>query len=317
LTGLNVIFMGTSFFAIPSLERLLQGGFQLMGVVTRPDRRAGRGKKLSVSPVKEKALQSGTALFQPVGAEELLEILQQFNPDVLVNVAYGMILPRPILQLPPLGSINLHPSLLPAYRGAAPLQRALMAGEKITGVTVMHMSTRLDAGDIILQEKMSIGPEENYGSLHNRLAEAGGILLEKALTLLAKGEAPRCPQDEKMVTFAPPLSHEEERIRWPDSARAIFNQIRALDPAPGAYTFYRNRRLKIWRAMVAEDTAGNFKGHFKREPGTVMTVNKNFFEVVTGKGILTVYELQQEGKNRMQAAQFLRGNDLGVGERFA
>lgn len=309
--------MGTSPFALPSLERLHQGNFHLEGVITRPDSYAGRGKKLIISPVKEKALQYGLNLYQPQGPEQLLEVLRTLNFQVLINVAYGLFLPGTILQLPPLGCVNLHPSLLPAYRGAAPIQRALLAGEETTGVTVMYMSPRLDAGDIILQEKVDIGPEENYGSLHDRLAKTGGALLEKALTLIAGGRAPRRPQDEERTTYAPPLSREDEIISWPDPARKIFNQIRALDPAPGAYTIYQGKRLKIWKAAAGEVKSLNLKeNQGPITPGTILSVNDDTFQVATGQGALTVLELQLAGKKRMPVSEFLRGNKLKAGEGF-
>lgn len=249
-----------------------------------------------------------------------MELLCTFNFQVLVNVAYGMLLPRAVLQLPPHGSINLHPSLLPAYRGAAPIQRALLAGEEATGVTVMYMSPRLDAGDIILQERIGIGPEEDYGSLHDRLAEKGSVLLEEALALIDGGKAPRRPQEEKAATYAPPLSRKEEMIRWSCPAEQIFNQIRAFSPMPGAYTTYQQKRLKIWKAAIDGEPEPNPGGPESRgsiAPGTILPANRNgSLHVLTGRGLLAVLELQLEGKKRMPVAEFLKGNKLRAGERF-
>lgn len=316
--NLNVLFLGTSSFALPSLRKLIESDLSSLTVVTRPDRPAGRGKKSSVTPVKSEALKHNLTLFQPEGRTELYAVLEKTNPDLLINVAFGMFLPPAVLDYPPLGCINLHPSLLPAYRGAAPIQRALMSGEEHTGVTVLFMSSELDAGDIILQEKTGIGLHENYGSLHDRLAELGAIKLLQALDLLEKGAAPRIRQDEEQATYAPPLTREEEKIIWSNPAIQIFNQVRALDPLPGAYTRFRNKRLKIWKtAPVGEDTSQGTKEDFAPlSPGTVSLVAKDYFEVASGQGSLRVLELQPEGKRRMSAGDFLKGYQLKVGDSF-
>jgi len=248
--NLNVLFLGTPEFAIPSLRKLITSDLSSLAIVTRPDRPAGRTKKNTPTPVKVEALNNNLELFQPFDRDELLNVVKNFNPQLIINVAYGMFLPNAVLQYPLLGCINLHPSLLPSYRGAAPIQRALMAGEEYTGVTVMHMSSRMDAGDIILQEKTSIGPGENYGSLYDRLAELGSNQLLKALGLLNERKAPRSPQDEERVTYAPAISREDEKIIWERPALEIFNLIRALNPAPGAFTLFKNKRLKIWSALA-------------------------------------------------------------------
>lgn len=316
--NLNVLFLGTSPFALPSLRKLVESDLLSLTVVTRPDRPAGRGKKSSVTPVKNEALKHNVTLFQPEGRTGLHAVLEKTNPDLLINVAFGMFLPPAVLDYPPLGCINLHPSLLPAYRGAAPIQRALMSGEEHTGVTVLFMSSELDAGDIILQEKTGIGRHENYGYLHDRLAELGAVKLLQALELLEKGVAPRIRQDGKKATYAPPLTREEEKITWSNPAIQIFNQVRALDPLPGAYTRFCNKRLKVWKTAVAgEDTSQGTKGDFAPlSPGTISLVAKDCFEVACGRGFLRVLELQPEGKRRMSTRDFLKGYQLKVGDSF-
>lgn len=312
--NLNVFFLGTSSFALPALKMLVESPLRSLAVVTRPDRPAGRGKKDAVTPVKAEALKHDVRLYQPEKRAGLLNILEMENPDVLVNVAYGMFLPSAVLDYPSLGCINLHPSLLPAYRGAAPIQRVLMSGEEYTGVTVLFMSSQLDAGDIILQEKTGIGLQENYGSLHDRLAGLGAVKLRQALELLEKGTAPRIPQDEENATYAPPLSREDEKIIWSNSAVSIFNQVRSLDPAPGAYTRYRNKRLKVWKTAVEDEKlSGDFTSY---SPGTVSSVAKDSFKVAAGKGVLKIMELQPEGKKRMRAGDFLKGYQLKEGDTF-
>lgn len=313
--NLNVLFLGTPTFALPSLRKLITGNLSSLAVVTRPDRPAGRMKKNTPTPVKIEALKYNLDLFQPVDKDELLKVLGQLKPQVLINVAYGMFLPKAVLEFPPLGCINLHPSLLPAYRGAAPIQRAMMAGEESTGVTVMYMSSRLDAGDIILQEKTSIGPEENFGSLHDRLAELGADQLHKALGLLEEGKALRISQDEEKVSYAPAISREDEKIIWEKSASEIFNLVRALNPVPGAFTLFRNKRLKIWCTSVQNN--GKLQPcPVPERSGTICSLDEDCIEVTTGCGLLKILDLQPEGKRRMSTRDFLKGNNLKVGERF-
>lgn len=316
LAKLRLLFLGTSSFALPALQALREA-FYLPAVVTRPDRPAGRGKKMTFSPVKGESLKHNLKIYQPQNKKELYAVLEETDPQVLVNVAFGMFLPEDVLNFPPLGCVNLHPSLLPAYRGAAPIQRALMRGEEITGVTVLYMTPRLDAGEIIIQEKVKILPGENFGSLHDRLAQLGAVKLQEALTLVALRKAPRRPQDEAAATYAPPLAKEEEKIQWSRPAKDIYNQIRALAPLPGAYTFYRQKRLKIWEASLPGTVQAVLPGDFlARPPGTVSEVDKEYFTVITGEHLLKVFTLQPAGKRKMSAADFLKGYELKVGERL-
>lgn len=247
---LKLLFMGTPAFALPSLERLRQSGHRLDAVVTRPDRPRGRGGRLCFAPVKEWALRHQVAVYQPFRLKEegFLCRLRELAPDLIVTAAYGKILPPEILALPPQGCINLHASLLPAYRGAAPIERAVMDGALLTGVTVIMMAPEMDAGDIILQEAEPVGATDTAGELHDRLAVKGAALLVRAVEELARGVARPVPQDPAGVSYAPPLRPEEERLDWRRPALFLYNQIRGMHPRPGAYTTFEGRRLKVWRA---------------------------------------------------------------------
>lgn len=317
MAGLKLLFLGTSSFALPSLQTL-QENFEVLAVVTRPDRPAGRGKKMTPSPVKEESLKHGVKIYQPQDRKQLYTVLKETEPQVLINVAFGMFLPENVLNFPPLGCVNLHPSLLPAYRGAAPIQRTLMNGEETTGITVLYMTPQMDAGDIILQEEIKIEPGENFGSLHDRLARCGAIKLQEALSLVARGTAPRRRQDETAATFAPALTKEEEKIQWSWPAGKIYNQVRALAPHPGAYTVYRQKRLKVWETMPLNPVqAGLAADLLTLPPGTVCQVARDYFTVTTGAQLLKILLLQPAGRRKMSAADFLKGNELKVGEKLA
>lgn len=317
MAGLKLLFLGTSSFALPSLQTL-QENFEVLAVVTRPDRPAGRGKKMTPSPVKEESLKHGVKIYQPQDRKQLYTVLKETEPQVLINVAFGMFLPENVLNFPPLGCVNLHPSLLPAYRGAAPIQRTLMNGEETTGITVLYMTPQMDAGDIILQEEIKIEPGENFGLLHDRLARCGAIKLQEALSLVARGTAPRRRQDETAATFAPALTKEEEKIQWSWPAGKIYNQVRALAPHPGAYTVYRQKRLKVWETMPLNPVqAGLAADLLTLPPGTVCQVARDYFTVTTGAQLLKILLLQPAGRRKMSAADFLKGNELKVGEKLA
>ncbi|MEW5921794.1 MAG: methionyl-tRNA formyltransferase [Bacillota bacterium] len=318
MASLSLVFLGSAPFALPSLRQLLQGGYSPVAAVTRPDRPAGRGKKMTATPVKEEAQEHHLDVYQPESKGQLLEILHKLQPQLLINVAYGMILPDAVLALPPWGCLNLHPSLLPRYRGAAPIQRALMAGESVTGVTLMYMAVRLDAGDIILQEPVAVEPEDNFGTLHDRLANTGAALLLQGLNLLTRGQAPRVPQDDKLATFAPPLSREEEEINWSDPAEKIFNLVRALAPFPGAFTRFRGMRLKIWKTGLPQPVPEGLEGEATGTvPGKICHIGTASLAVYCGSGILPLLEVQPESKRRIDARSFVQGYRLQVGESFA
>ncbi|GAW30110.1 MULTISPECIES: methionyl-tRNA formyltransferase [unclassified Carboxydocella] len=308
---MRIVFMGTPDFAVPSLLALDQPGWQVVGVVTQPDRPRGRGQKVSFSPVKEAALSRGWPVFQPlkVKDENFLAELEELRPDAIVVVAYGQILPEKILQLPPLGCINVHASLLPRYRGAAPIQWAIINGEQETGITTMYMSRELDAGDMILKAKVPIKDTDTFGTLHDRLATLGAELLVQTLTQIEQGQAPREPQDHSRATYAPMLNRETERINWGAGGQQIVNLIRGLNPWPGAYTLWEGNPLKIWQARFEPGTP-------LADPGTVVELRTEGPVVAAGDGHLVLTQLQPAGSRAMTGADFLRGRKLQAGTKL-
>ncbi|MGE5405003.1 MAG: methionyl-tRNA formyltransferase [Candidatus Saccharibacteria bacterium] len=308
---MRLIFMGTADFAVPCLHKLILSGYDIPLVVTQPDRPAGRGNKLQAPPVKTLAAEFGLDIIQPasVKSDEFFDEMRQAKPDVIVVVAYGRILPESILTLPPLGCINVHGSLLPKYRGAAPIQRSLMAGEEIIGVTTMYMDKTMDTGDMILQRSISLVGNENYGEIAVTLADIGSDLLLETLEQLEWRTAPRIPQNHGEATYAPPLAREDELIRWEMPARTIMNQIRGLSPSPGAYSRWRETKLKIFRAQAVAGKKG--------APGEITDILPGTgFIVGTGDGALLVMEVQREGKNKIDAGEFLKGSNLKLHEFF-
>lgn len=308
---LRAIFLGTPEFAVPSL-RALRDKVELLAVVTQPDRPQGRGRKVAPPPVARVARELGVPVLQPVKLRDpaVVEALRALGPDVIVTVAYGKIIPPQILTLPPLGCINVHPSLLPKYRGASPIQATLTNGERETGVTIMYQSEALDAGDIILQRRVPIAPNDTAQTLETRLAEEGAHALVEALTLIADGTAPRRPQDESQATYAGKLTKESGRIDWTQPAIALVNFIRAMDPWPSAYTWHRRKLLKICKGTALEGAPG-------AQPGVVTEARRGQgFVVASGQGSLLITEVQPEGRRRMTADEYVRGTHLQVGERL-
>ncbi len=307
-----MLFLGTPGFALPSLRALsaLSPGVRIVGVVTQPDRPAGRGRRLTPPPVAEAARDMGLRLLQPESLrdEAVLRELASMAPDLLAVVAYGRLVPPALLRLPRLGSINLHPSLLPAYRGAAPIQRAIAAGEARTGVTVMYLSEELDAGDIILQGEVEISPEESAGELELRLADLGAALMGEAVGLIAAGKAPRRPQEHSLATYAPKLTKQDGELRWERHAGDLVNLVRAANPRPGAYTTWKGGVLKVWRARLWEEREGY------APPGTVLSVSEGGIGVAAGSGTVLLTEVQAEGGRRMATAEFQRGHPILAGE---
>ncbi|SHI50675.1 methionyl-tRNA formyltransferase [Desulfofundulus thermosubterraneus] len=306
---MRVVFMGTPDFAVPALKALVGAGYPVVGVVTQPDRPKGRGKKIQPSPVKQAALHMGLPVLQPVRVRDaaFVEQLKQLEPEVIVVAAFGQILPPSILHLPPRRCINIHASLLPRYRGAAPIHRAIMNGERETGVTIMLMDEGLDTGDILLQQAVAIGEADNAGALHDRLALLGAELLLQTLNLLKRGCLHARPQEDSFATYAPPLTREDEIIDWERPARDLYNQIRGLDPWPGARTWWGEQVLKVWRAGVKEEAAP--KGAL---PGQVIAGGEEVV-VATGRGCLSLQEVQLQGGRRLPVAEFLRGHPLAPG----
>ncbi len=307
---LCVVFMGSPAFAVPSLTRLFRGGHTLALVVTQPDRPAGRGQALRPPPVKLAAERHELRLLQPekLSDPEVLRALATAQPDVITVAAFGQFLPRAVRELPPLGCINVHASLLPKYRGAAPINWALIAGETETGVTIMRIEEGMDAGPMLLQRAISIAPEDDAGTLHDRLAEVGASALADALQMLARGEATWIPQDETRATRAPKLRDEDCRLELAGDPLPIVNRIRGLSPVPGAYLLWRGQRLKILRAETRPDA---------RPPATILAIESQAIVCGTGAGGLALLEVQPEGKRRMTGAEFARGQRLQAGGQLA
>lgn len=306
---LRVVFLGTPQFAVPALRALLRAA-DVLAVITQPDRPRGRGRQLAAPPVARLAQEAGVRLLQPphLRSADVLATLRELAPELLVTAAYGKIIPQDALTLPPLGCINVHPSLLPRYRGASPIQAAILHGEEETGVTIMYQSAALDAGDIILQRRVPIAPDDTARTLLATLAEVGAEALIDALHLIAEGRAPRIPQDAAQASYAAKLEKAHGRIDWSRPAGELVRVIRAMDPWPSAYTWHRGLRLKIWqaRAVVGEG-----------EAGVVLDVRPGEGVVVgTGAGGLLVLDLQPEGRRRMTADEYARGARLQPGERI-
>lgn len=308
----RIIFMGTPEFASPSLKALIESQHQVVAVVTQPDRPRGRGRKLSPSPIKILAEGAGIDVLQPEKAcsQEFINIVRDLAPDLLVVVAYGQILSQKLLDIPRLMSINVHGSLLPRYRGAAPIQWAIMKGDSETGITIMEMDAGMDTGPIILQESLTIGPEETFGELYLRMAGLGSRLLLKALKGLHQGTLRPSPQPDDGVSYAPPIRSEMARIDWSRPAIYISRLIRALDPKPGAYTLWNGQRLRVYRPFVMDMDTKDMR------PGTVCRVGEDGVVVVTRDGCMGIRELQWPGKRRMPCAEFLRGRSIPVGAKF-
>ena len=307
---MRVVFMGTPVFAVPVLEGLVTQGYNVVGVVTQPDKPAGRGQQVAISPVKSVALARGLPVWQPKGfcRPEAAERLQALQPEVIVVAAYGHLLPPAVLAIPPLGCLNVHASLLPRYRGAAPISAAILAGDAVTGVTIMRLDAGMDTGDVLAQAQLAILPDDTTASLSERLARLGTTLLLATLPRWAAGEIVPQPQAHTQATYTHPVRKEDGQINWHRPAVEIARQVRAYFPWPSAHTTWQGRLLKIWRATA------RFEG-LPGEPGDVVRCNDDL-AVVTGEGILILHELQMEGRRPLPAADFARGQRGFVGTRL-
>lgn len=300
----RTVFMGTPAFSVPCLEKL-HAVSDVAAVVTQPDKPRGRGQKLTPSPVKVYAVEHGLPILQPTKVKDaaFIEALRKLQPELIVVVAFGQILPPPLLALPPYGCMNVHASLLPRYRGAAPMQRCLMAGEKITGVTTMFMDAGLDTGDMLQRAEVPVTPDMTLSALHDALMERGAALLETTLEALSAGTLRREAQDDAMANYAPMITKETGRIDWMKSAEELHDLVRALDSWPGAYTFLEGQSYKIWRTRIADGAA-------RTAPGAVEPLSGTGLFVGTGKGRLEILEMQAPGKKRMRVSDYLRGHAL-------
>ncbi|WP_028611120.1 methionyl-tRNA formyltransferase [Paenibacillus harenae] len=311
---MRIVFMGTPEFAVPSLKLLVEQNYNIVAVVTQPDRPKGRKKTLTPPPVKEAALSLGLPVLQPerMKSADAVAAVAELRPDLIVTAAYGQILPKGVLDLPRLGCINVHGSLLPKYRGGAPIQRSIMNGESSTGVTIMYMAEGLDTGDMISVVELPITDEDTSGTMFGKLSIAGAELLGRTLPSIIAGEAKAVPQQNELATYAPNLTRADERIDWNKPARAIFNQVRGLSPMAGAFTYLNGEVFKVW-ACSADDEAGDPASN---APGTVLRADNNGIQVQTGKGVLSLKEIQPAGKKTMNAADWLKGARLEAGTLF-
>ena len=314
MSKLKVLFMGTPDFAVPTLEALCNSDYEVIGVVTQPDKPKGRGKSVQMTPVKECALKYDIPVFQPVRIrdEENVDKLAELDIDFMVVVAFGQILPKCILDMPKYGCINVHSSLLPTYRGAAPIQWTIINGESKTGITTMFMDEGIDTGDILLQEETPIHDDETGGSLHDRLADMGAKLLIKTLDGVKEGSIERIKQDESKSNYVGMLNKNMGKMDFTKSAIELERLVRGLNPWPSAYTSLNGKMFKIWEAKAIEED-NNYQD---TENGTIVIINKTSIVVKTSKGLLELFEVQLEGKKRMFVEDFLRGYQVKVGDVF-
>lgn len=305
---MKLVFMGTSLFAVPTLQKLIDSPHQIKTVISQPDRPSGRGGKLKASPVKDLAVKHDLRIYQPDSIKDsaAIALVKEMEADLIIVVSYGQIIPESILNYPPYGCINVHASLLPYYRGAAPIQRAIMAGERETGITIMYMDKGLDTGDIIIQKMTGIGPDMEHGELESILANQGADLLLETMDLLEKGQVKGTPQEHSRATYAHRLSREDEVVDWTKSAGEIHNQLRALSPSPGGYTLIEGEKVKLYNTRVVEGLSG-------RPAGEIECADSRGLWVQTGQGILEIRELQRAGKKRMPVSEYLKGNSLKSG----
>ena len=319
---MKIIFMGTPDFSVGTLEALVQAGHEVVLAVTQPDKPKGRGGKMQYTPVKEAAIRHQIPVFQPkrVRALDCVEELRKYQADVIVVIAFGQILPKEILEMTPYGCINVHASLLPKYRGAAPIQWAVIDGEEVSGVTTMQMDEGLDTGDMLLKTEVVLDEKETGGSLHDKLAEAGANLCVRTLKELEEGTVKPEKQGESTTEYARMLDKSLGEIDWNQDAAAIERLIRGLNPWPSAYTDWDGKTMKIWQAEVCggegagNETADEKRAGSENKPGTIVHVEKDGFYVQTGEGVLKITELQIPGKKRMDAGAFLRGYSIRTGE---
>ena len=304
---MRVLFMGTPDIATGCLQKLIDEKYEIIGVVTQPDKPQNRGKKIGMPPVKELALKYDIKVYQPIKArdEEFVKTLEELNPDIIVVVAFGQILPKSILDIPKFGCINVHVSLLPKYRGAAPINWVIINGEEKTGVTTMYMDEGLDTGDIILTEEFNLDDEITAGELHDKMKDIGADVLIETLRQIENGTAPRIPQNHEEFTYAPMMNKALGEIDWSKSAREIHNLVRGVNPWPSAYTIYEGCTMKIWKTKVLNETSD-------KNPGTVINVDKEGIKVSTKDNVILIEEIQMPGKKRVLVSEYIKGNSIST-----
>ncbi len=305
---MNIIFMGTPDFAVPTLETLINEGHNISCVVTQPDKPKGRGKKETMPPVKETALKHGLTVLQPNRIktdEEFISHIQSLNPDVIVVVAFGQILPKSVLDIPKYGCINIHGSLLPKYRGAAPIQWSIINEDEITGVTIMYMNEGMDTGDMILKKEMVISEDDTYETLHDKMKDIGAKTLIEAMPII-EGLGNRIKQDEEDATYAPKIEKSLGEIKWDNNTSTVDALIRGVTPWPGGYTYYKGEVMKVWKVKKTQI-------HVEGAPGTIISVDKEGILVKTLDGALIIQEIQMPNKKRMPVSEYIKGNTIDVG----
>lgn len=310
---MRIVFMGTPDFAVPSLDILVKNNMDVVMVVTQPDKPRGRGHQVSCCPVKEYAVQKGIPVMQPIkiGEKEYVEQLKALEPDLFVTCAFGQFLPQRILDLPKMGTVNVHGSLLPKYRGAAPIQWAIINGDNVTGVTTMLTVLKMDAGDMLLKGEIEIDNEMTAGQLYDKMSVLGATILLKTIHGLQEGTIAPIPQNECDICFAPRITRETGKIDWEAPALQIHNLVRGTDPWPGAYSYYKGERMRVWKTEVLdrEKKTGEL-------PGTILNCSKEGLDIQAGKGIIRVMEVQCNNAKRLTVNQYICGHTVHVGDRF-
>ncbi|HBF6022792.1 TPA: methionyl-tRNA formyltransferase [Clostridioides difficile] len=305
---MKIVFMGTPDIAVPCLQKIIDEKYEILGVVTQPDKPKGRGKKLGMSPVKELAIENNIPIYQPVKArdKEFIDKIKSLNPDVIVVVAFGQILPKEILEIPKLGCINVHVSLLPKYRGAAPINWVIINGEEKTGVTTMYMDEGLDTGDMILKTEVNLDENITAGELHDKMMNIGAETLKETLRLIEEGNAPREVQNHEEFSYAPIMNKSLGNIDFSKSAREIHNLVRGVNPWPSAYTTYNDVIMKVWKTKVLDEKS-------TKDVGTIIDVSKDGIKVSTIDNVLLIEEIQMPNKKRMLVGEYIKGNTIETG----
>ncbi len=305
---MKVVFMGTPEFAVPCLKMLVDEGYEIGAVITQPDKPKGRGNKLALPPVKEYAQKVGLKVLQPerIKTPEFLEELKSIAPELLVTAAYGKMLPKGLLDLPVYGCINVHGSLLPAYRGAAPIHWAIINGEKVTGITTMFTDIGMDTGDMLLKKEVEIGDDMTVGELHDKMSEVGSEVLKETLERLKDGTLQRTPQDNAIATYAPIIKKDLGLLDWNKSSKEIHNLVRGTNPWPGAFTFYKSDRMRVWKTEYLKET-------YSQHPGTIISISDEGMTVASGTGSIRIKELQFDSGKKMSPAQYAVGHSIDIG----